>query len=89
MPPLNILLVEDNPADAYLTKLALQDNRLCKNLRVVEHGEQALSFLRQEGSYAGAFRPEPYYTRSQFAADGRIRGIKNTSKPIRPFAIFL
>ena len=58
MPPLNILLVEDNPADAYLTKLALQDNRLCKNLRVVEHGEQALSFLRQEGSYAGAFRPD-------------------------------
>lgn len=58
MPPLNILLVEDNPADAYLTSLALQDNRLCKNLRVVEHGEQALSFLRQEGNYAGVFRPD-------------------------------
>ena len=58
MPPLNILLVEDNPADAYLTTLALQDHELCKDIRVVEHGEQALAFLRQEGGYAKAFRPD-------------------------------
>ena len=58
MPPLKILLVEDNPADAYLTKLAVQDHALCKEMCVVEHGEQALAFLRQEGAYAGAFRPD-------------------------------
>lgn len=58
MSPLNILLVEDNPADAYLTTLALKDNEICKSLRVVEHGEQALAFLRQEGVYAEAFRPD-------------------------------
>jgi|SRR5581483_7554907 len=57
-PPLNILLVEDNPADAYLTKLALEDHALCKEIRVVEHGEHALAFLRHEGVYAGAFRPD-------------------------------
>jgi CheY-like chemotaxis protein len=56
--PLNILLVEDNPADAYLTILALQDHGLCHEIRVVEHGEQALAFLRQEGGYADAFRPD-------------------------------
>jgi two-component system response regulator len=58
MVPLNILLVEDNPADAYLTALALRDNELYQDIRVVEHGENALSFLRQEGSYAGVFRPD-------------------------------
>jgi len=58
MPPLNILLVEDNPADAYLTSLALQDHEFCKDIRVVEHGEQALAFLRREGVYAEMFRPD-------------------------------
>lgn len=58
MSPLNILLVEDNPADAYLTTLSLRDNKLCRDLHVVEHGEEALAFLRREGSYAGVFRPD-------------------------------
>ena len=57
-PPLNILLVEDNPADAYLTILALQDHEFCQEIRVVEHGEQALSFLRKEKGYVDAFRPD-------------------------------
>lgn len=57
-PPLSILLVEDNPADAYLTILALQGHELCRDIRVVEHGEQALAFLRKEGGYADAFRPD-------------------------------
>ena len=58
MPSLNILLVEDNPADAYLTMLALQEADLCKELHVVEHGEHALAFLRQQGSYTEAVRPD-------------------------------
>lgn len=58
MPPLNILLVEDNPADAYLTTLSLQNHELCKEICVVETGEQALTFLRREGLYAGAFHPD-------------------------------
>jgi two-component system, chemotaxis family, response regulator Rcp1 len=58
MPLLNILLVEDNPADSYLTTLALRDEGLCQNLQVVEYGEQALAFLRQEGPYKDAFHPD-------------------------------
>jgi CheY-like chemotaxis protein len=58
MPSLNILLVEDNPADVYLARLALQNEGLCKNLRVVEYGEQALAFLKREGRYADAFPPD-------------------------------
>ena len=58
IPSLNILLVEDNPADAYLTTLALQEADLCKELHVVEHGEQALAFLRQQGAYTGVARPD-------------------------------
>lgn len=58
MPSLNILLVDDNPADVYLTKLALRDEGLCKNLRVVEYGEHALAFLRREGLYGDAFLPD-------------------------------
>ena len=55
---IRVLLVEDNPADAYLTILALQDHDLYQEIRVVEHGEQALAFLRQEGGYTDAFRPD-------------------------------
>ena len=58
MPSLNILLVEDNPADAHLTMLALQEADICKEFHVVEHGEQALAFLRQQGSYTGVARPD-------------------------------
>jgi two-component system, chemotaxis family, response regulator Rcp1 len=58
MPSLNILLVEDNPADAYLTMLALQEADLCKEFHVVEHGERALAFLRQQGPYTGVARPD-------------------------------
>jgi CheY-like chemotaxis protein len=58
MPLLNILLVEDNPADAYLTTLALQEANLCNNLHVVEKGEHALSFLRQQEPYTAVSRPD-------------------------------
>lgn len=58
MPLLNILLVEDNPADVYLTRLALQEAHVCKELHVVEQGEQALAFLRQQERFAGVVRPD-------------------------------
>ncbi len=58
MPSLNILLVEDNPADAYLTRLALQEADLCNDLHVVEKGEHALSFLRHQEPYTAVSRPD-------------------------------
>ena len=47
-----ILLVEDNPADARLTREVFEDGRLSTHLNVVGDGEQALAFLRREGIYA-------------------------------------
>ena len=55
---LEILLVEDNPADARLTREVFEGGRLSTHLNVVSDGEQALSFLRREGIYESAPRPK-------------------------------
>ena len=47
-----ILLVEDNPADAELTLHALRKNNLAKRIRLVRDGEGALDFLFCRGAYA-------------------------------------
>ncbi len=44
----NILLVEDNPADSELTIDALKEARINVNVHVVEDGEKALKFLHNE-----------------------------------------
>jgi chemotaxis family two-component system response regulator Rcp1 len=53
-----ILLVEDNSGDAKLALEALKVGRLRYEAHVVEDGEQAISFLRREGEYADAPRPD-------------------------------
>lgn len=57
-PNIEILLVEDNPADAELTRQALLQAKTSSNLHVVEHGGKALSFLHCEGEYSDAPRPD-------------------------------
>lgn len=49
-----ILLVEDNEADADLTREAFVGGMFHSELHVVRDGRSALAFLRQEGAYAGA-----------------------------------
>ena len=56
--PIEILLVEDSPTDAQLTAEALRDDELRNNVHHVEDGEIAMSFLRREGSFAHAPRPD-------------------------------
>jgi CheY-like chemotaxis protein len=56
--PVEILLVEDSPADVALTQEALLDSKLRNNLHVVTDGEAAMAFLRQTGSYASKPRPD-------------------------------
>ena len=56
--PVEILLVEDSPGDVRLTKEALKEGKILNHLHVVGDGVEALAFLRQEGSYAGAPRPD-------------------------------
>ncbi len=56
--PIEILLVEDSPSDTDLTREALETAKVCNRLSVVEDGVQAMQFLRREGGYAGAPRPD-------------------------------
>jgi CheY-like chemotaxis protein len=56
--PVEILLAEDNPGDVVLTKKALEQGKLANNLHVVEDGVEAMEYLRQEGEYADAVRPD-------------------------------
>ena len=45
--PLRLFLVEDNPADVDLTRLALEENRMSFHLEVASDGEEAVEYLRQ------------------------------------------
>ena len=56
--PIEILLVEDSPSDAELTVEALRDAKIRNNLSVVDDGVQAMQFLRRQGQYANAPRPD-------------------------------
>lgn len=52
-PPVEILLVEDNPQDAELTLRALRKNNLANHVHHVKDGVEALDFLFATGPYAG------------------------------------
>ena len=56
--PIEILLVEDNPADVRLTTEALKEERVLNNLSVVSDGVEAMAYLRKEGKYEGTVRPD-------------------------------
>jgi CheY-like chemotaxis protein len=56
--PIEILLVEDNPGDSRLAREAMKDYKLTNNLYIVEDGVEAMNFLRKEGKYAMAPRPD-------------------------------
>lgn len=52
------LLVEDNPGDVRLTREALRECGVAHNLSVTPDGMEAVAFLRKEGKYADAPRPD-------------------------------
>jgi two-component system, chemotaxis family, response regulator Rcp1 len=56
--PIQILLVEDNPGDARLTREALRDAKVRNDLHVVLDGVEALAFLRRQGKHATAPTPD-------------------------------
>jgi len=47
-----VLLVEDNPADIYLVRKAVEECGPELHLSVIPNGRDALAFLRQEGAFA-------------------------------------
>ncbi|MDD2914526.1 MAG: response regulator [Gallionella sp.] len=56
--PFDILLVEDEPADANLVRSALKESKVLCNLHLVQDGVDALSFLRRLGQYLDAPQPD-------------------------------
>ena len=56
--PMEILLVEDSLMDARVTINALREGLTQHRLTLIRDGEEALEFLRQEGRFARAPRPD-------------------------------
>jgi CheY-like chemotaxis protein len=55
---IQILLVEDDPGDVLITREAFAENKVRNQLSVVSDGEAALAFLRREGDFVSAPRPD-------------------------------
>ena len=53
-----VLLVEDNPGDVRLAHEALKEAKAHIKLSVVGDGVEAMGFLRREGKYSDAVRPD-------------------------------
>ena len=56
--PIDILLVEDDPADELMTREAFEDNKIGNTRHVAHDGQEALDFLYRVGEYAEAPRPD-------------------------------
>ena len=55
---IEILLVEDNPADVRLTEEVIKGSEHATNITVAEDGVVAMEILRGEGEHSGASRPD-------------------------------
>lgn len=51
-PSLDILIVENDPASAYLTKEAFREAGKTEGIQLLPDGDEALALLRREGKYA-------------------------------------
>jgi chemotaxis family two-component system response regulator Rcp1 len=54
---IEILMVEDNPADVELTKEAFSEGKINNTIHVVNDGEEALNYLYKRGRFSDAIRP--------------------------------
>ncbi|MGH8740884.1 MAG: response regulator [Burkholderiales bacterium] len=81
--PVEILLVEDNPGDERLTREALKEGKVYSNLHWVKDGVEAMEYLRREGRYQDAPRPDIILLDLNLPKkDGRevLQDIKNDDK---------
>jgi len=56
--PIEILLVEDNPAEVRLTMEGLKEARIANHLNAVNDGQSAIEYVRRRGKYTAAPRPD-------------------------------
>ena len=56
--PVEVLLVEDNAGDVRLTLEAMKEGKVINNLSIASDGVEAMAFLRKEGRYKEAVRPD-------------------------------
>ncbi len=56
--PFDILVIEDNPADVQLLRLALNETGLAYELTVIDDGAEALRYVHREGKYAAMPKPD-------------------------------
>lgn len=54
----DVLLVEDNPADARLIEEVFKDFKIANELHIVDDGIKAMQFLHQEGAYSDVHLPD-------------------------------
>jgi chemotaxis family two-component system response regulator Rcp1 len=56
--PIDVLLIEDSPGDVRLTEEAFREANVSVRLHVASDGVEAMAFLRREGRYVDAPRPD-------------------------------
>ncbi len=55
---IEILLVEDSPADVLIAREALHEAKIINTIHVAEDGEEAMDFLHKRGKFASVPRPD-------------------------------
>lgn len=55
---IDILLIEDNPADIRLTQEVMKESKIHNQVKVVMDGVEAMDFLKREGKYVNETRPD-------------------------------
>lgn len=56
--PIEILLVEDNEGDAFLTQIAFEQAKLSNNIQVAKDGEEALKLIKKIDQHKDAASPD-------------------------------
>lgn len=56
--PIEILLIEDNPADVRLTNEVLKEAHIANHVSVAHDGEEAMAFLLHEAGHGDSPRPD-------------------------------
>ncbi len=56
--PVVILMAEDSPSDADLAREAFKNGKLVNELVIVPDGVEAMLYMKKQGQYANALRPD-------------------------------